>query len=104
MREASKSGGALGSISERELTLLQNSLVALDPNMSQDEFLRSLDKIEFHYERAQQAIQGIDPDARQDPIAKIGLQQPNEEQPPAQSTDQHIFKIPKQRNSYVNRR
>ena len=49
MREASKTGGALGSITEGELELLSNTLGALNPNMSDAEFLRTLTRLEETY-------------------------------------------------------
>lgn len=42
MREASPTGGALGNVTEMELELLKSSLANLDPNQSQEEFVRSL--------------------------------------------------------------
>lgn len=49
MREASKTGGALGSITEGELDLLANTLGALNPDMSDAEFLRTLTRLEETY-------------------------------------------------------
>lgn len=49
MREASKTGGALGSITEGELELLSNTLGALNPDMSDAEFLRTLTRLEETY-------------------------------------------------------
>jgi hypothetical protein len=42
MREASKTGGAVGNVTEKEWPILQNQLSSLDPNMSDDEFAASL--------------------------------------------------------------
>jgi hypothetical protein len=46
MREASKTGGALGAISERELTLLESALGALDTGQEKSQFQAELKKIE----------------------------------------------------------
>lgn len=42
MRDASKTGGALGSVSERELSLLQNAKVPLDQNQSEEQLDKNL--------------------------------------------------------------
>lgn len=46
MRAASKTGGALGQVSDREGQLLQSSLGALDQGQSPKAFREQLDKIE----------------------------------------------------------
>jgi hypothetical protein len=45
MRNASKTGGALGQITERELAFLQNALASLDKAQSEEQIKDSLDKI-----------------------------------------------------------
>ncbi len=45
MRDASKTGGALGAVSEKELVMLQNNLAALDKAQSYEEMKKSLDSI-----------------------------------------------------------
>lgn len=45
MRNASKTGGALGSVTEKELGFLQNALAALDTAQSIEQFQESLQKI-----------------------------------------------------------
>lgn len=45
MRNASKTGGALGSVTERELGFLQNALDALDNAQSLEQFTESLSAI-----------------------------------------------------------
>lgn len=45
MRDASKTGGALGSVSEKELKLLESSLAALDKRQSSAAYQKSLDRI-----------------------------------------------------------
>jgi hypothetical protein len=49
MREASPTGGALGAVSDTEQKMLQNSVAALDPNMSPELLERSLQRIEGMY-------------------------------------------------------
>lgn len=64
MREASKTGGALGAVSDRELTMLENSLGALDPGQDPANFKSQLAKIKAGIERWQSEI------------AKVGAQPP----------------------------
>jgi len=45
MRDASKTGGALGAVSEKELKLLESNLAALDTAQSPEQFRESLAKI-----------------------------------------------------------
>ena len=45
MRDASKSGGALGAVSEKELGLLENNLAGLAPEQSAEAFKAALDRI-----------------------------------------------------------
>lgn len=45
MREASKTGGALGQVSEKENVYLQQNLAALQNSQSETEFRKNLDKI-----------------------------------------------------------
>ncbi len=48
MRNASKTGGALGQVTERELAMLQNALVPLEQAQSYDQFEAALrDVIKF---------------------------------------------------------
>lgn len=49
MREASKTGGALGQVTERELDLLKSSVANLDPNLSHDTFLSNVEKARQAY-------------------------------------------------------
>jgi hypothetical protein len=48
MRQMSKSGGALGSITERELDLLGSVVANLDPNMNRADLTANLGKIQTH--------------------------------------------------------
>lgn len=50
MRKASKTGGALGSITEGELRLLQSSLGSLQQSSSAPEFRRNLMAVKNHYQ------------------------------------------------------
>lgn len=63
MREASKTGGALGAVSERELQLLSSSVASLDIRQSPEQLLRNIDTIERHYKRFLLSIEGVNPDA-----------------------------------------
>jgi hypothetical protein len=45
MRDASKSGGALGAVSEKELALLENNIAGLDTAQSMPAFQAALDRI-----------------------------------------------------------
>lgn len=49
MREASKTGGALGQVTERELDLLKASVSNLDPNLSHSTFLSNVEKARQAY-------------------------------------------------------
>lgn len=49
MRDASPTGGALGQVSERELATLQSVLGSLEQGQSQEQFLRSLKRLEEIY-------------------------------------------------------
>lgn len=55
MREASKTGGALGQVSERELQLLESALGALDAGQSQEALKANLTKIKTSVQRWQDA-------------------------------------------------
>jgi hypothetical protein len=59
MREASKTGGALGAVSERELALLESALGALDPGQSPENFRQQLKKIDDSLARWQAAQAGM---------------------------------------------
>lgn len=55
MRNASKTGGALGQVAVRELELLQSALGALDTRQSPASFLKNLEKIENSISKFEQA-------------------------------------------------
>lgn len=49
MRNNSPTGGALGQVTEKELDLLRSTVANLDPNQSQEEFLRALKRARDSY-------------------------------------------------------
>jgi len=49
MRDASKTGGALGAVSEIELELLKNSISAVDPNIDHETFMGNVEKARQAY-------------------------------------------------------
>jgi len=57
MREASPTGGALGAVSERELTLLTSAIASLDQAQSDDQLRAALQKIRRHYENWKEVVQ-----------------------------------------------
>ena len=58
MRKNSPTGGALGQVSERELSLLGASVVALDQANNEDEVRRAFTKVLFHYNNWKAVITG----------------------------------------------
>lgn len=58
MRDESKTGGALGQVSNIELQLLQSALTALDPVVGEEEFTKQLDKVQKHYTNFKKALLG----------------------------------------------
>lgn len=57
MRDASKTGGALGAVSDRENTMLGNALAALDRAQSEGEFRKALSQIVDYTKGAKQRLQ-----------------------------------------------
>lgn len=57
MREASKSGGALGQVSERELDLLTSAVNSLNPDQSREQLEANLDKVITHYDNYKREIE-----------------------------------------------
>lgn len=49
MRDASKTGGALGQVTERELDLLKSSVGNIDPNQSHGNFLKNIETVRQAY-------------------------------------------------------
>jgi hypothetical protein len=73
MRKASKTGGALGAISERELALLSSSLASLRQSASAEEFQRNITLVRTHYQSAVAALDAqLAADAGQTPAAPGG--------------------------------
>lgn len=58
MRNQSKTGGALGAVSEKELMLLQNNLQALDKAQSYEQMVKSLEGILKYTEEAKDRLRG----------------------------------------------
>ena len=58
MRDESKTGGALGQVSNIELQLLQAALTALDPVVGEEEFIKQLEKVQKHYTNFKKALLG----------------------------------------------
>ena len=56
MREASKTGGALGQVSDKEAQLLQSALGALQMSQSPENFIAQLKKVRDSIERWQNAV------------------------------------------------
>jgi len=59
MRDESKTGGALGNVSNVELGLLGSNLAALDP--ASGDFAQQLEKVETHYANFKRALLGQKP-------------------------------------------
>jgi len=59
MRDESKTGGALGQVSNIELRLLGSALASLDP--ASKDFAQQLKKVEDSYERFKSALLGKKP-------------------------------------------
>lgn len=63
MRDNSPTGGALGGVSERELSLLGSTVASLNQKQDPETLLKNLDAIENNYRRFQASVSGIDPDS-----------------------------------------
>lgn len=61
MRDASKTGGALGQVAVKELEALQASIASLDRGQSPEVLKRNLEDIKFYYSRWSKAVRGEDP-------------------------------------------
>lgn len=73
MRKASKTGGALGSITEKELKLLQSSLGALQQSSSREVFQRNLTAVRNHYQSTITALENqLNADGSNDTSATSG--------------------------------
>ena len=56
MREDSPTGGALGSVSERELSQLNSAIANLQTDQSPEQLLENLKRVRLHYEKALNAL------------------------------------------------
>lgn len=71
MRDDSKTGGALGQVSNIELQLLKENLTALDPILGDEAFIAQLNKVEKHYNNFRKSLLGETPEINwSDPIYK----------------------------------
>lgn len=61
MRDASKTGGALGQVAVKELEALQATVASLDRGQSPDKLRENLKDIKYYYERWRKAVNGEDP-------------------------------------------
>lgn len=57
MRESSPTGGALGSTSDREITLLGSTIASLDIGQSSEQLLKNLDAVKTHYENWKRTVE-----------------------------------------------
>lgn len=76
MRDASKTGGALGNVAVKELEALQATIASLDRGQSPDKLKNNLKDIEYYYTRWRKAVNGEDPG----PAVRSG------EKPPAKTS------------------
>lgn len=58
IREASKTGGALGQVSDKELANLQNALAGLDTKQSKESFRRNLQQVINYTKGAEERLKG----------------------------------------------
>ena len=58
MREASPTGGALGSVAVQELQALQSTVASLDTDQSEAQLRANLQKIKTHYANMREVLQG----------------------------------------------
>jgi hypothetical protein len=61
MRDASKTGGALGQVAVKELEALQATVASLDRGQSPAKLKENLEDIKYYYERWRKAVNGQDP-------------------------------------------
>jgi len=73
MREASKTGGALGAVSERELALLESALGALDQGQSPESLKAQLQQVKESVQRWQAASASRQPRIATDPYSDAAL-------------------------------
>ena len=63
MRAASPTGGALGSVSERELSLLEGAVASLSPNQNDAQLLEGLETVKKHYNNWKMTLEGKNPES-----------------------------------------
>lgn len=56
MRDLSKTGGALGNVSNQELRSLESSIASLEQSQSYESFMENLRTVQKHYNRVKQAV------------------------------------------------
>lgn len=61
MRDASKTGGALGQVAVKELEALQATVASLDRGQSPAKLKENLEDIKYYYDRWRKAVSGQDP-------------------------------------------
>lgn len=59
MRDASKTGGALGQVAVRELELLQATIAGLDKGQSEPQLRQNLEQVKTHYQNIKAALAKI---------------------------------------------
>ena len=59
MRDESKTGGALGNVSNIELSLLESSIASLDSNLSPELLRQNIEAVEMHYQNILNAELGL---------------------------------------------
>lgn len=85
MREASKTGGALGAVSDRENTMLSNALASLDRVQSVDQMRAAMQQIIKYTEGAKRRLQ----EAHSSDYANLPKGNPQEQRPPQQPGQQN---------------
>ena len=96
MRAASKSGGALGQVSERELDLLINALRSIDlEGGDPEELRRNFQAVVTHYESYKREIEKMKNAMRQEAgVAPVSAPQ----KPISEMTDEELEAIANGRN------
>lgn len=57
MRRSNPTGGALGNVSDKDMSLLQNSLASLDQSQTPDQFVSAMKEVKKHYANVIDKIQ-----------------------------------------------
>lgn len=69
-----------GALSDKELGLLAGAIANVDQSQSPEQLMENLNRVEYHFRRAQALINGVDPDTPEGRYA-AGLARPPEAQP-----------------------